>query len=195
METASSVPLPPRPFSAAPGPRGLPLLGSVVEVWRDPIQFFEDAMTRDQKDRNGPTVKPLLDLIVEPMTKVCVAGDSDERTQSKIVKFLSDARDPRGEPCLTKVLKDFKPEGGNEVKHGRPHDGLDGRQHPRRHHGGDRVGSVVKAVDEVEHQGDGDDEDDERQGVHRPTYPIFSMMPSITLTTSSHRSVTSSRVS
>src|SRR5262249_54870656 len=78
------------------------------------VQFFEDAMTRDQKDRNGPTVKPLLDQIVEPMAKVCVAGDSDERTQSKIVKFLSDARDPRGEPCLTKVLKDFKPEGGNE---------------------------------------------------------------------------------
>src|SRR5262249_43608239 len=42
------------------------------------------------------------------------AGDSDERTQSKLVKFLSDARDPRGEACLVKALKDFKPEGNEE---------------------------------------------------------------------------------
>lgn len=78
------------------------------------IQFFEDAMTRDNKDRSGPTVKPLLDKIVEPMTKVCVAGDLDERTNSKLVKFLSDARDERGAPCLVKALKDFKPEATEE---------------------------------------------------------------------------------
>jgi HEAT repeat protein len=78
------------------------------------IQFFEDAMTRDNKDRNGPTVKPLLDQIVEPMTQICVSGDLDERTQSKLVKFLSDARDPRGEPCLVKVLKDYKPDSTEE---------------------------------------------------------------------------------
>lgn len=78
------------------------------------VQFFEDAMTKDAKNREGPAVKPILDQIVEPMNKTCVAGDLDERTNSKIVKFLSDARDPRGEECLVKVLKDFKTEGGNE---------------------------------------------------------------------------------
>lgn len=78
------------------------------------IQFFEDAMTRDNKDRNGATVKPLLDKIVEPMTQTCVNGDLDERTRSKLIKFLSDARDPRAEPCLVKVLKDYKPEGTEE---------------------------------------------------------------------------------
>jgi hypothetical protein len=78
------------------------------------VQFFEDAMTKDNKNREGPNTKPILDKIVEPMNKVCAAGDVDERTQSKIVKFLSDARDPRGEECLIKVLKDFKPEGGAE---------------------------------------------------------------------------------
>jgi HEAT repeat protein len=78
------------------------------------VQFFEDAMTRDNKDRNGPTVKPLLDKIVEPMTKKCVAGDLDERTNSKLIKFISDTRDPRGEPCLIKALKDYKPDNTEE---------------------------------------------------------------------------------
>lgn len=72
------------------------------------IQFFEDAMTRDKDDRNGPTVKPLLDTIVVPMTETCVAGDLDERTNSKLIKFLSDTRDPRSEPCIIKALKDYK---------------------------------------------------------------------------------------
>lgn len=78
------------------------------------IQFFEDAMTRDQKNREGPTVKPLLDQIIEPMTQTCISGDLDEKTQSKLVKFLADARDARAEACLLKVLKDYKPEGTEE---------------------------------------------------------------------------------
>ena len=38
-----------------------------------------------------------------------------------------------------------------------------GRQHPGRDHGGDRVGGVVEAVDEVEHQRQQDDGDDAEQ--------------------------------
>jgi len=72
------------------------------------IQFFEDAMTRDKKDRNGPTVKPLLDTIVEPMTKACEGTILDERTRSSVVKFLSDARDKRGMACFKKVLDGYK---------------------------------------------------------------------------------------
>ena len=78
------------------------------------VQFFEDAMTKDNKDRNGPNVKPVLDKIVEPLSQVCVAGDLDEKTQAKVVKFLSDARDARGAPCLIKTLKDYKPENTEE---------------------------------------------------------------------------------
>ncbi|EYF01295.1 HEAT repeat domain-containing protein [Chondromyces apiculatus] len=78
------------------------------------VQFFEDAMTRDNKDRNGPTVKPLLDTIIEPLTQKCVAGDLDERSNSKLIKFISDTRDPRGAPCLIKALKDYKPESTEE---------------------------------------------------------------------------------
>ena len=33
-------------------------------------RFFQDAMTQDKKDRNGPNVKKLLDLIVPPLVKL-----------------------------------------------------------------------------------------------------------------------------
>lgn len=78
------------------------------------VQFFEDAMTKDKGDRNGPSVKPLLDKIVEPLSQTCVNADLDEKTRSKVVKFLSDARDPRGGPCLIKTLKDYKPDSTEE---------------------------------------------------------------------------------
>lgn len=80
------------------------------------IQFFEDAMTKDNKNREGPNVKPVLDKIVEPLSQQCVAADNplDEKTLSKVVKFLSDARDPRGAPCLIKTLKDYKPDSTEE---------------------------------------------------------------------------------
>jgi HEAT repeat protein len=74
------------------------------------IQFYEDRMTQDKGDRSGPLVKPLLEQIVEPMAQRCVAGDMDERTSSKLIKFLADTRDPKAEACFTKVLKDYKPE-------------------------------------------------------------------------------------
>lgn len=77
-------------------------------------QFFEDAMTRDEKNREGKTVKPLLDKIVKPMNEVCVAGDLDERTNSLLIKFMSDARHADGEPCLVKALKDYKPDSTEE---------------------------------------------------------------------------------
>src|SRR4051794_1970922 len=41
------------------------------------IQFYEDKMTQDKGDRAGTQVKPLLELIVQPMTERCVAGDLD----------------------------------------------------------------------------------------------------------------------
>jgi hypothetical protein len=74
------------------------------------IQFYEDKMTQDKGDRNGPQVKPLLDLIIDPLTQRCVAGDLDDRTNAKLIKFLSDTRDPKAEPCFIKTLKDYKPD-------------------------------------------------------------------------------------
>ncbi len=78
------------------------------------IQFYEDAMTQDKKNRQGPAVKPVLDKIVEPMTKLCTDGkDLQDRTRSTVVKFLADSQDPRATPCLVKTLTDYKP-GTNE---------------------------------------------------------------------------------
>ncbi|MDI3282154.1 HEAT repeat domain-containing protein [Polyangium sp. 15x6] len=77
-------------------------------------QFFEDAMTKDGKDRNGPNVKPLLDLIASPMSRICVNGDLDEKMRSKVVRLLAEVRDPRGAPCLVEVLKDYEPDTSEE---------------------------------------------------------------------------------
>jgi hypothetical protein len=95
------------------------------------IQFYEDKVTQDKRDKgvactadNASSicqsraceadntcklqVKPLLDLVVEPLTQRCVAADLDDRTNSKLIKLLSDTRDPKAEPCLIKTLKDYK---------------------------------------------------------------------------------------
>jgi HEAT repeat protein len=74
------------------------------------IQFFDDKMSSAQGDRNNAAVKELLDTIVQPMAERCVAGDLDERTNGKLIKFLSDTRDQRAEACYIKVLKEWKPE-------------------------------------------------------------------------------------
>lgn len=78
------------------------------------IQFFEDAMTRDKQDREGPTVQPLLAQIVEPLAKMCAEGNLNERTKSQLIKFLSDARDARAEPCFVHVLTEYKPDSTEE---------------------------------------------------------------------------------
>ncbi len=77
------------------------------------IQKYEDALTQDKVDRNGPTVKPLLVQIVDPMTKLCTDGQMADQTRTMVVKFLADTWDARANPCLNKVLADFKP-GSNE---------------------------------------------------------------------------------
>src|SRR5262245_2073319 len=57
------------------------------------IQFFEDAMTRANKDRNEANVKVLLDKIVEPLGKTYVEGNLDDRTRIELIKVLADTRD------------------------------------------------------------------------------------------------------
>lgn len=72
------------------------------------IQFYEDAMTKDKKDRAGENVKPLLDQIVPPLTEVAKSGELDSRAQSQLITFLADTRDPRAAPALIKAMEDYK---------------------------------------------------------------------------------------
>jgi hypothetical protein len=101
------------------------------------ILFYEDKATADKHDKGvactsdtetavcqsricAPDntcklqMQPLLDVIVEPMTQRCVAADLDDRTNSKLIKFLADTRDPKAEPCFIKTLKDYKPDNTEE---------------------------------------------------------------------------------
>jgi hypothetical protein len=73
-------------------------------------QFYQDAMAKDKKDRNGPNVKPLLEKIVEPLTKVCLDEKVKDRTRAQLVKLLADMRHPKADACLKKTLDDFKPD-------------------------------------------------------------------------------------
>ena len=58
------------------------------------------------------------------------------------------------------------PNARDEVEERRPDDGLRGAEHSGGDDGRDRVGGVVEAVNEVEEQRDGDDENDEGDGLH-----------------------------
>jgi HEAT repeat protein len=71
------------------------------------IQFFEDAMTRANKDRNDPNVKALLDKIIVPMTTTYTDGQLDERTRIELIKFLADTRDPRAKAAWIKACSGF----------------------------------------------------------------------------------------
>jgi hypothetical protein len=71
-------------------------------------QFFEDGMTRTNKDRESPEIKSLLDKIAEPMTKQYTAGNLDEKTRKELIKFLADTRDPRTAPALAKAFNEYE---------------------------------------------------------------------------------------
>jgi hypothetical protein len=76
-------------------------------------QFFEDDMTKANKNRDSETVKSLLDEIVDPMAKQYVAGNLDEKTRKELMKFLADTRDPRTGPALAKAFNEYEA-GKNE---------------------------------------------------------------------------------
>lgn len=73
------------------------------------VQFFEDAMTRADKNREDPNVKALLEKIVPPLAKAYVAGGLEDSTRFEILKLLADSRDVRAKEAWVKALKDFQP--------------------------------------------------------------------------------------
>ena len=76
-------------------------------------QFFEDTMTKTNKNREAPELTELLNVIVEPMTKVYTAGNLDDKTRRELIKSLADMRDPRAASAMAKAFNDYEP-GKNE---------------------------------------------------------------------------------
>ena len=74
------------------------------------LQFYEDAMTNDKKNREGENVKPLLETIVPPLTELSQKGELDSRAQGDVLAFLADSRHESALPALLKALDDYKPD-------------------------------------------------------------------------------------
>lgn len=72
-------------------------------------QFYEDAITKANKDQSAPEVQALLGKIVDPLTKVYVDNysDLDTKTRVSLIKLLASFRDKRTEPALKKALEEF----------------------------------------------------------------------------------------
>ena len=72
-------------------------------------QFYEDVITRSNKDTASPEVKALLDKISVPLTKAYVDfyDDYDTKTRVSLIKLLSSFKDPRTEPAIKKAFDEF----------------------------------------------------------------------------------------
>ena len=87
----------------------------------------------------------------------------------------------------------------DEIEEGSPKDGRAGRQNARRHDRGNRIGGVMKPVEEVENEGDGDEANEQAYGsrIHSAVPAAVQVCsrttPWISSQTSSKLSITCSR--
>lgn len=72
-------------------------------------QFYEDAVTKANKDTSAPEVKALLDKIVMPLTNTYISAydNLDVKTRTTLIKLLAAFRDPRTEPAIKKAFDEF----------------------------------------------------------------------------------------
>lgn len=72
-------------------------------------QFYEDVVTRSNKDLAAPEVKALLAKIAKPLTDAYVNyyDDYDVKTRVSLIKLLSQFKDPVTEPALKKALDEY----------------------------------------------------------------------------------------
>ena len=81
-------------------------------------QFFEDALTKANKDVKAPEVQELIGKTVEPLTKLYVDNSDmmDSKTRVALIKLLSGYKDKRAEPAFKKAFTDFAkaPKGGKD---------------------------------------------------------------------------------
>lgn len=83
-------------------------------------QFFEDAMTKADKDMAHPAVKTLTDQLVGPLTNMYVSeyANLDEKTREGLINLLASFKDERTEPALNAAFEEFgkRGRGGKDVK-------------------------------------------------------------------------------
>lgn len=72
-------------------------------------QFFEDSVTKANKDPSAPEVKALLDKIADPLSNAYVKyyDDYDTKTRVSLIKLLSAFKDPRTEKAVKKAFDEF----------------------------------------------------------------------------------------
>ena len=72
-------------------------------------QFFEDSLTRANKNLKAPEVQELINKSVEPLTKAYVEGGDqlDPKSRVALIKLLSGYRDKRADPAFKKAFEDF----------------------------------------------------------------------------------------
>jgi len=72
-------------------------------------QFFEDAVTKSNKDMKAQEVQDLIAKTVDPLVKTYVDhyADMDTKTRVALIKLLADYRDKRAEPALKKAFEEF----------------------------------------------------------------------------------------
>jgi hypothetical protein len=71
-------------------------------------QFFEDTMTKANKNREAPEVTALLDTIIVPMTTTYTAGGLDDKSRKELMKSLADMRDVRTGPAIAKAFNEYE---------------------------------------------------------------------------------------
>jgi HEAT repeat protein len=72
-------------------------------------QFFEDALTRSNKNLKSPEVQELINKSVDALTKAYVEGGDqlDPKSRVALIKLLSGYRDKRADPAYKKAFEDF----------------------------------------------------------------------------------------
>ncbi|MGC4089994.1 MAG: hypothetical protein QM756_19320 [Polyangiaceae bacterium] len=72
-------------------------------------QFFEDALTRSNKNLKAPEVQELINKSVDGLTKAYVEGGDqlDPKSRVSLIKLLSGYRDKRANPAFKKAFEEF----------------------------------------------------------------------------------------
>lgn len=72
-------------------------------------QFYEDAVTKANGDREAPEVKTLVNQVIEPLTNLYTKEyeNLDTKTRVTLIKLLGSFKDKRTEPAIRKAFEEF----------------------------------------------------------------------------------------